>query len=141
MKRRSSCIFVSAVLSSCITYLVMSVPASRAGVDSSSAPKEHSVQANGVDSNLVVDEHDMRWSYINSYRVHTTAEEVILDLGFNMLDTQSKAGEQQMMIFRVPNRVIMSYPTAKRLQGSLERMIERYERQFGEIKSQDDARK
>jgi hypothetical protein len=42
-------------------------------------------------------------------------------------------GQQQQMLFRVTDRVIMSYANAKRLAGSLQQLVKRFEQQFGEI--------
>ena len=33
---------------------------------------------------VLLDERDLRTFYANAYRMHTSAEEVIIDLGFNM---------------------------------------------------------
>jgi hypothetical protein len=40
------------------------------------------------------------------------------------------------MLFKVTDRVIMSYPTAKRLAQSVTQLIKRYEQQFGELPTQ-----
>ena len=86
-----------------------------------------------ANAKLSIDEHDMRWNYMNAYRVHTTAEEVILDFGFNMLDPNNKPGGEQAMIFRVPERNIMTYATAKRLRDSLDRLVQKFEKTYGPI--------
>ena len=33
---------------------------------------------------LILDERDMRATFTNAYRIHTTAEEVVVDFGFNI---------------------------------------------------------
>jgi len=81
---------------------------------------------------VVLDERDLRTSFANGYRIHTTAEEVIIDFGFNLLNPNPQGGQQQML-FRVSDRVIMSYASVKRLTGSLSQLILRYEQQFGPI--------
>lgn len=84
---------------------------------------------------VMLDEHDMRLTYVNAYRIHTTQEEVVMDLGFNMPDPNvSGAGAQPRMLFRVQDRVVLSYGNAKRLQAALATLVQRYEREFGEIK-------
>jgi hypothetical protein len=80
---------------------------------------------------VLLDERELRTLYSNAYRMHTAAEEVILDLGFNM--PNPNPSNQQQLLFKVTDRVIMSYGTAKRLAGSLAQLIRRYEQQFGEI--------
>jgi hypothetical protein len=84
---------------------------------------------------LMLDERDMRSTFSNAYRIHTTAEEVVLDFGFNMLNPNPQTGQQQML-FKVSDRMIMTYSTVKRLTGSLTQLIRRYEQQFGEIPMQ-----
>ena len=84
---------------------------------------------------LMLDERDMKTTFVNAYRIHTTAEEVVVDFGFNMLNPNPQTGQQQML-FKVTDRMIMSYSTVKRLTGSLTQLIRRYEQQFGEIPTQ-----
>lgn len=84
---------------------------------------------------LMLDERDMKTTFTNAYRIHTTAEEVVVDFGFNMLNPNPQTGQQQML-FKVTDRMIMSYSTVKRLTGSLTQLIRRYEQQFGEIPTQ-----
>src|SRR5690349_25045740 len=64
---------------------------------------------------LLLDERDMRTSFANAYRIHHTAEEVVLDFGFNMANPNPQGAGQQQLLFKVTERVIMSYPSVKRL--------------------------
>lgn len=80
-----------------------------------------------------LDEREMRTLFSNAYRIHTTAEEVVLDLGFNMPNPNPVPGQAQSLLFKVNDRVVMSYPNAKRLAMSLGQLIKRFEQQFGEI--------
>ena len=82
---------------------------------------------------LVLDERDMRTGFANAYRIHHTAEEVVLDFGFNMANPNPQGGQQQQLLFKVNERIIMSYPSVKRLTMSLQQLIKRYEQQFGEL--------
>ena len=84
---------------------------------------------------LMLDESQMRTSFSNAYRIHTTAEEVVLDFGFNMANPNPQGGAQQLL-FRVTDRVIMSYPNVKRLAASLSQLVNRYEQSFGQIPMQ-----
>lgn len=81
-----------------------------------------------------LDETKMAVSYVNAYRIHTAAEEVIVDVGFNMPNPNAaadpKSGE---LLFSVSNRLVLTYTNAKRLQMSLQTLIARYEKQFGEL--------
>jgi hypothetical protein len=81
---------------------------------------------------VLLDERELRTVYSNAYRMHTAAEEVVVDLGFNMPNPNPQQGQQQLL-FKVTDRIIMSYPTAKRLALSLGQLIKRYEQQFGEL--------
>jgi len=81
----------------------------------------------------------MKVLYANAYRMHTAAEEVVLDLGFNMLNPNPQTGQQQLLL-KITDRVIMSYATAKRLSLSIGQLIKRYEQQFGELPTQPGQR-
>jgi hypothetical protein len=94
---------------------------------------EEIVQAGEQSSvQVVLDERDLKIIFSNAYRIHTTAEEVVIDLGFNMPDPNPQGG-QQRLLFKVTDRVIMSYSSTKRLAMSLTQLVKRYEQQFGEI--------
>ncbi len=81
---------------------------------------------------VLLDERDLKTLYSNAYRIHTSSEEVIVDLGFNMVNPNPQTGQAQML-FKVTERVVMTYTNAKRLSTSLAQLIKRYEQQFGEI--------
>src|SRR6185436_19987101 len=87
---------------------------------------------------VLLDERELRTLYANAYRIHTAAEEVVIDFGFNMPNPNQQQGQggQAQLLFKVTERVIMSYGAAKRLTMSLTQLIKRYEQQFGEISMQ-----
>ena len=86
---------------------------------------------------VYLDERELKTLYSNAYRIHTAADEVIIDMGFNMPNPNpNPQGGQAQLLFKVTDRVIMSYPTVKRLSGSLTQLIRRYEQQFGELPTQ-----
>lgn len=89
---------------------------------------------------VLLDERELRTIYSNAYRIHTATEEVVLDLGFNMPNPNQQGGQAQLL-FKVTDRVIMSYSNAKRLSMSLSQLVKRYEQQFGEIPTQPGQRK
>ena len=60
--------------------------------------------------------------------------------GYSSIDGSVPGGQAQLL-FKVTDRVIMSYSTAKRLSTSLTQLIRRYEQQFGEIPTQPGQRK
>jgi hypothetical protein len=99
------------------------------GTQTGGQPQQQGVQ-------LLLDERDMRTSFANAYRIHHTAEEVVLDFGFNMANPNPQGAGQQQLLFKVTERVIMSYPSVKRLTLSLQQLVRRYEQQFGEIPTQ-----
>ena len=80
-----------------------------------------------------VDERDMQSSYANAFRTNGTAEEVMLDFGLNLVAPAEQQQEQPEIIFRVNDRVIMNYYSAKRLAITLSQLIRRHEQQFGEL--------
>jgi Protein of unknown function (DUF3467) len=99
----------------------------------------HSDPAQQQSVQLVVDEKDLKSIFANAYRIYTTAEEVVVDLGFNMPDPNPSGG-QARLLFKVTDRVIMSYASTKRLAGSLGQLIQRYEQQFGAIPTRPAAK-
>ena len=81
---------------------------------------------------VLLDESTLKTTYSNAYRIHTSMEEVIVDLGFNMVNPNPQTGQAQM-IFKVTERIVMTYANTKRLSLSLQQLIKRYEQQFGDI--------
>ena len=94
--------------------------------DQTGQPQQQQVQ-------VLLDERELRTMYTNAYRIHTAAEEVVIDLGFNMPNPNQTPGQQQQLLFKVTDRVVMSYANAKRLSTSLTQLVRRYEQQFGEL--------
>ena len=88
---------------------------------------------------LVVDDRELRTTYTNGYFINQTAEEVVVDFGFNM--PRPNQGGQPQVLFKLTDRIVLSYPNAKRLAGSLLQLVKRYEQQFGEIPTTPGARK
>ncbi len=83
-----------------------------------------------------IDERELRTSYANGFRTHGTAEEVILDFGMNLIQpmaTRPGQDAQPEMIFKVTDRLVLTYYSAKRLAMTLGQMIRQHEQQFGEI--------
>lgn len=87
----------------------------------------------GKGPQVIIDERDLQMVYTNAYRIHA-ADEVVLDLGYNMPNPNPTQQGQQQVLYKGTHRVIMSYANAKRLAGSLVQLVKRYEQQFGEIK-------
>ena len=81
----------------------------------------------------------------NAFRTNGTAEEVLLDFGLNLLmptgpqggtpEAPQPAGAdaQAEIQFKITQRVIMNYYSAKRLAITLSQLIRRHEEQFGEL--------
>jgi hypothetical protein len=130
-------IVLTAVVSSAGTYL-LTCGSSGPTRALAAAPANPPAQPQGV--KVIVDERDIHWNTVNAYRIHTTSEEVVLDLGFNMLDPNAKPGDPQQLLFRVPERNVMSYPTAKRLQQSFTNLIQKYEAINGPIPAPNEKR-
>lgn len=101
--------------------------------------EENTAQNDPNNVQLVVDDRELKTTYTNGYLINQTAEEVVIDFGFNM--PRPNQGGQPQVLFKLTDRVVLSYPNAKRLAGSLLQLIKRYEQQFGEIPTQPGARK
>src|SRR6184192_4240040 len=89
---------------------------------------------------VLLDERELKTTYTNAYRIHTAPEEVVIDLGFNMANPNQQQGQAQLL-FKLTDRVVMSYTNAKRLAMSLGQLIKRYEQQFGELPVQPGQRR
>lgn len=82
---------------------------------------------------LRLDEREMSTTYANAFRANGTAEEVMLDFGLNILVPPAEEKGQAEIIFKVNERVIMNYYSAKRLAITLSQLIRRHEDNFGEL--------
>lgn len=80
---------------------------------------------------LRIDEREMSTSYANAFRTNGTAEEVMVDFGLNL----AAPGQQEKpeIVFKINDRVILNYYSAKRLAITLSQLIRRHEDQFGEL--------
>ena len=85
---------------------------------------------------VMFNEQNIHTSFSNGYFISQTAEEVLIHLGFNMPNPSAGQPNQPMMLFKVNDRVVISYANAKRLAQSLTQLIKRHEQQFGEINVQ-----
>lgn len=103
--------------------------------DNATTPQTSAPQGSqaGKGPQVIIDERDLQMVYSNAYRIHA-ADEVVVDLGYNMPNPNPTQQGQQQVLYKGTHRVIMSYANAKRLAGSLVQLIKRYEQQFGEIK-------
>ena len=86
---------------------------------------------------LRIDEREVRTSCANAYRTNATAEEVVLDFGFNTVTQQR---QQPIIAFKVSDRIIVNHYSAKRLAATLSQLIRRHESQFGELELNVDKR-
>jgi len=82
---------------------------------------------------LQIDERNMQGCYANAFRSNSTAEEVILDFGLNAVSPAASQEGTPEIIFRIDQRVVMNYFSAKRLAIRLSQIIRRHEEQFGEL--------
>lgn len=92
---------------------------------------------------LRINESNLTTSYSNAFRTNTSAEEVIVDFGMNLLvpnpqGQQQPSGNSSQAVgeiqFQANNRVVMNYYTAKRLAVVLGQVVRQHEERFGELK-------
>lgn len=104
-------------------------------------------QANKQEVRLRIDERNLRTSYANAFRTNISSEEMILDFGVNVAvptaqsaAASSTAAGQSISApageihFQIDNRIIMNFPTVKRLAILLGQAVRQYEQRYGEIK-------
>ena len=77
---------------------------------------------------ITLDDADVAAIYANFFRITSTPEELILDLGLN-----PQAFPQGNTTVKVAQRVAMNYYTAKRLLGAMTAAIQRHEKSFGVV--------
>ncbi len=82
---------------------------------------------------LRIDERELSTAYTNMFRTVAGADEVILDFGLNTSGLAAPNAEQPEVTFKVNDRIIMNYYTAKRLAMTLAQVVRRHEEQFGEL--------
>ncbi len=82
---------------------------------------------------LRIDDQNMQTCYANAFRTNGTAEEVLLDFGLNLAEPTPGQTDQPQIVFKLNQRVIMNYYSAKRLAIALSQAVRRHEDQFGEI--------
>ncbi len=88
---------------------------------------------------LRVNDTKMTTGYSNAFRTHAAADEVLVDFGFNLVQMNPNPGNQPdaqagQMQLEWQHRAVLNYRTAKNLAVELGRVIQAYEKQFGEIK-------
>lgn len=91
-------------------------------------------------------EEQLARSYANAFRTYTSPEEVVVDLGFNLLQMNAASvadpdtDSDGTVTLDWMHRSVMSYRTAKSLAMDLARVIREYERVNGVIPVQGAAR-
>lgn len=78
----------------------------------------------------------MNTSYSNFFRLAGTFEELLLDFGFHSGLVVGNSTEPA----KITQRVIMNFPTAKRMLGALQAAIQRHEQTFGPIETDPQKR-
>ncbi|HEX3146559.1 MAG TPA: DUF3467 domain-containing protein [Gemmataceae bacterium] len=85
---------------------------------------------------LEINSQGMTSTYANFFRVAGTFEELLLDFGFH---SGLVAGTQPEPA-KITHRMIMTFPTAKRLLGALQAAVQRHEQTFGNVETDPQKR-
>ena len=85
---------------------------------------------------LEINAQGMTTHYSNFFRVAGTFEELLLDFGFHTGLVIGSTPEPA----RITHRMVMSFPTAKRLLGALQAAIQRHEQAFGPVETDPQKR-
>ncbi len=85
---------------------------------------------------LRIDETDVPTRYANSFRTNVAPEDVIIDFGMNTVTKASRTdkGVDAEILFKIDEKRVINYYTAKRLAITLSRLVRVYEDRFGELK-------
>ena len=85
---------------------------------------------------LPVDLSKMETGYSNFFRVTGTFEEVVLDFGLHT-GMMTQSGPEAV---KLSQRLVLSFPTAKRLLMALQMAVARHERLFGQVETDPQRR-
>ncbi|WP_029630302.1 DUF3467 domain-containing protein [Zavarzinella formosa] len=85
---------------------------------------------------LEVSTTGMNTTYSNFFRLAGTFEELLLDFGFHSGLVVGNTTEPA----KIGHRVILNFPTAKRLLGALQAAVQRHEQTFGPIETDPQKR-
>jgi hypothetical protein len=102
--------------------------------DAPTPPQQQAGQGQAV--RLGVDTKDMKTHYANFFRVTGTFEEIMLDFGLHS-GLMTQTGPEAV---QVNERLVLSFPTAKRLLAALQMSIQRHEQLFGAIETDPQRR-
>jgi hypothetical protein len=100
--------------------------------DSDDVSRQARQQTGAKQVKVRMDESTMTTHYANAFRTNATDEEVMLDFGVN-LPNPTAQGETPEILFRITDRIVLNYYSAKRLAITLRQIVQRYESQFGEM--------
>ena len=101
-----------------------SAPTVEGTVPSSDGPQQVEVQ---------LDRSNQSTTYVNAFHTAMNADELLLELGLNI--GRLPGSPENRVRVELTDRLVLSYPTAKRLAGTLAQAITQYEQRFGEIKT------
>jgi len=96
-------------------------------------PEQQAQEQTGQQVRVRVDDREMKSSYANGFVMNATADEVMVGFGINVVRPTPGQQEQAEILFTIGDRIVMGYPTAKRLAIQLSQTIRRHEQQFGEV--------
>ncbi|MEM7210157.1 MAG: DUF3467 domain-containing protein [Pseudomonadota bacterium] len=91
-----------------------------------------------------VNRDDMVTTYANGFHPLPTADELFIDFGVNLPEQPSEESGPDVAAqihFDVSHRIAMNYTTAKQLAIQLGRLVQTYEKDFGEIALTPSGRK
>ena len=82
-----------------------------------------------------VDASEVKTTYVNAFQTHASGDEVVLELGFNRAVPSPSGGgdEPSAEPLELGHRVILTYPTLKRLAVTASQVVRAYESEHGEI--------
>jgi len=93
-------------------------------------------QGEGQQVRMRIDEREMETVYANAFRTNASADEVFVDFGINQTvprQQQDGDGPAADILFKLDERIIMNYYTAKRLAITLSNIVRKHEERFGEL--------
>ena len=85
---------------------------------------------------LRIEDNNVPMRYANSFRTNVTPEDIIIDFGMNSVTKANRTGQgvEAEILFKINEKMVVNYYTAKRLAITLARLVKVYENRFGELK-------
>jgi hypothetical protein len=89
---------------------------------------------------VLLDERDIKTTYTNGFRTNYTHDEVSVDFAYNFPYPDPSGAVKAQAMFKVSDRMVMVWPSLKRLGQTIDAMSKVREAKYGEIETDEPKR-